>query len=329
MCSYCQNYSCKISGIVMSIPNGDAYLIKPFSNDTLATAKIQSCSFELNIEESKKYTGLCILSFIRDDKKFNAKAMVFAESAHIYFFLDKDNTTWFAGTENQLKVNKMIHAISDMEKENSISTQNQADSLRTKVTKIFNDFIETSKKTALQDFSLLLAADLLVKDKINYLGLTEAEYICKDKNTPASTLFCQCYEEAKKTLIGTKIPKLKLMDINDQYIEFNQQRDSSKYLIIDFWASWCGPCLKKFTELESYFAQNKDKIQVLTISGDKSVDKWKAKVEQLYLPYINLYDGDKSVHKLFKANAIPHLIVVDKNDIIIAINPQDIKSIIK
>lgn len=320
-----------IHGMVMGIAEGSVYLLQAMTNDTLAKATVEHHAFELYLDPEKKYTGIGLLSMIRSDKKKRSSAMIFVEPANTYFFMDTKNQVFYAGTDNQQQVNQLVQNVVQLEKQFDIDpTPDAVDSAKLAVTNTLNQFLRISNRTDLHDYALLLTADLLMRDRLVTQHLTQADTICQQTNMSATvSLFCDSYLNAQKPLIGTPLPAIRLKDTTDHYLDFAMERDHSKYLVIDFWASWCGPCLKKWQELQPYFARHQHDIQVLTVSGDQSVDKWKAKLAQLNLPYIHLYDPQKQLHKQLKVSSIPHIIVVDKTDTIIAINPTDWNSIIK
>lgn len=329
--AYAQQTHCTITGMHMGILDGNVCLLDPVKNDTLGRCVIKKGAFEMKIDPSVKYEGIGMLCFTRFDKKAKSNAIIFVEKTAIHFFKGIDNEPYFAGSDNQLKVNNFVHSIEKLQDNTDVKNTGSQDSVKKEVSTIVNNFVKETKNTALYDFAVLTAAELLAKGVILPNLLTEAETICNNtqQNTQTLSLFCATYSEAKVAVLGTKLPPITLKNKDGVLVNFNSQRDNNKYLLIEFWASWCGPCLKKFKDMETYLSKNEKKVQVLTLSIDDSMERWNDKLKALALPYVNLYDEKEKYYKLLKGHAIPYCLIVDKNDNIIAINPDDIDKIIK
>ncbi|WP_303316242.1 TlpA disulfide reductase family protein [Flavivirga abyssicola] len=105
-----------------------------------------------------------------------------------------------------------------------------------------------------------------------------------------------------------------------------------KYVFIDLWATWCGPCIQQIPYLEKiekkYHGKN---IVFISISTDKlsDYDKWKKMVKEKGLTGIQLYaKGDESFKKEYGITSIPRFILIDPNGTIIDANapkPSDNK----
>lgn len=84
-------------------------------------------------------------------------------------------------------------------------------------------------------------------------------------------------------------------------------------LIIDFWATWCAPCMAEFKALKKIAAEHKDKhLQVLAISQDapSEIAKVRQTVKTRRLPFIVAIDRDKSIGQKYFVNALPSLYLI-------------------
>ena len=71
----------------------------------------------------------------------------------------------------------------------------------------------------------------------------------------------------------------------------------SKYLYLDFWASWCGPCIAEMPTLKKVYEKYREHgLQVISISSDANEKNWKKAIERIDVPWIHLSDlkGDNS-----------------------------------
>lgn len=98
-----------------------------------------------------------------------------------------------------------------------------------------------------------------------------------------------------------------------------------KYVYIDVWATWCGPCLRQIPSMkaleEKYRGQN---IEIVSISVDSERDKekWKKVVEARGMQGTQLYAGQtSSFHNDYQIRSIPKFILIGKEGEIISQNP--------
>jgi len=94
-----------------------------------------------------------------------------------------------------------------------------------------------------------------------------------------------------------------------------------KYVLIDFWASWCGPCRRENPNVVRLYNKYKDKgFEILGVSLDKSKDRWKAAIKKDNLTWHHVSDlkGWRSKYaKLYGVRGIPYTVLVDKEGKII------------
>ena len=96
-------------------------------------------------------------------------------------------------------------------------------------------------------------------------------------------------EKAKKLQAsGIDAPDFTLNDINGKPFTFSSLR--GKYVVIDFWGSWCGWCIKGMPKMKEYYEKYKGKFEILGVDCNDTEAKWKAAVEKHQLPWIHVYN---------------------------------------
>jgi len=94
-----------------------------------------------------------------------------------------------------------------------------------------------------------------------------------------------------------------------------------KNLLIDFWASWCGPCRSEIPNVEKLYKGYKDKgLAVLSVSIDKSKKAWLKALEEenMAWPQVDAPKAGKQIMKDYQFSGIPYIILLDKEGKIIA-----------
>src|ERR1035437_7436909 len=82
-------------------------------------------------------------------------------------------------------------------------------------------------------------------------------------------------EVEKKVAVGNKFTDFKLPGINGDSIALSDLVGKTKFVMVDFWASWCGPCMQFFPDLKSFYAKhNGTKFEILGVSLDDNKETW-------------------------------------------------------
>ena len=104
-------------------------------------------------------------------------------------------------------------------------------------------------------------------------------------------------------------PEFTLNDINGQPLKLSSLR--GKYVILDFWGSWCVWCIKGFPKMKEYYQKYAGKFEILGIDCNDSEEKWKAAVAKYELPWLHVYNTDNSgVLEQYAIQGFPTKIIV-------------------
>ncbi len=130
------------------------------------------------------------------------------------------------------------------------------------------------------------------------------------------------YDNNKTLEVGELAPDIDLPQIDGTNLKLSSLR--GKIVLIDFWASWCGPCRAEFPNVKRIYAKFKDKgFEIYGVSLDKDANSWKSSVTSLGLSWKHVSDlkyWSCAPAKVYKVSGIPYTVLVGKDGKIIAKN---------
>lgn len=101
-------------------------------------------------------------------------------------------------------------------------------------------------------------------------------------------------EEAEEAVqAGKMAPDFTLKDIHGKDFSLSSLR--GKYVVLDFWGSWCGWCIKGMPEMKKYYEKYKGKFEIVGVDCQDTEAKWKAAVEKHQLPWIHVKNETKDL----------------------------------
>lgn len=109
---------------------------------------------------------------------------------------------------------------------------------------------------------------------------------------------------------GIEAPDFTLMDINGKQFTLSSMR--GKWVILDFWGSWCGWCIKGMPDMKKYYEKYKGKFEIVGVDCNDPVEKWKKAVKDNDLPWLHVYNSaaDGTPEK-YAVEAYPTKIIID------------------
>lgn len=125
--------------------------------------------------------------------------------------------------------------------------------------------------------------------------------------------------EAAKTLApGAPAPDFTLDDLNKRPVSLSGLR--GRYVILDFWGSWCSWCIKGFPDMKKYYDKYKGRIEILGIDCNDTDAKWREAVRKHQLPWLHVRNTDQTaVDVKYAISGYPTKVIVDPEGRIVRI----------
>ena len=157
--------------------------------------------------------------------------------------------------------------------------------------------------------------------------LQEYTYETRNINPTFPSNHFEIEEEWKSLAKGSKIPGFTLPMILDDTRMVSSSEFEGKITLIDFWATWCKPCIEEFPLIEKQFSKYKDQgFQVVSISVDKTIERPRSYLKRKPFSWdLSLYsEGEfKSVvARDFQLVSLPKPILIDEEGAIIAMDAE-------
>jgi len=129
-------------------------------------------------------------------------------------------------------------------------------------------------------------------------------------------------EKMKATAIGKKFTDFSMLTPEGKSVKLSDYAGKGKIVLVDFWASWCGPCRQEMPNLVSAYAKYKTKgFEIVGVSLDQTGNAWKDGIKQLKITWPQMSDlkyWNSEGAKLYAVSSIPHTVLIDKDGTILA-----------
>lgn len=124
---------------------------------------------------------------------------------------------------------------------------------------------------------------------------------------------------SRNRFVNQPAPDFRVMDTRGEELTLEQYR--GQVVLLDFWATWCGPCIAEMPNLKLAYAKHRDrKFQIIGISLDSSIAPLEAYVQREGIEWRQYLDSTSQIGRLYGVRAIPSTFLIDGSGIVRRVN---------
>ena len=258
----------------------------------------------------------------------------FLENGKIKINLSQENNS-ATGTANNDAYQEIRAQINGLNKQmmtiyESMSDTTLTDEQREAKMKEMNDLqeksMEITKAGIAKNITNLVGVHLL-KNNYYYLEVDELDPLVPQipaefANDEVIIKIKENVEKMKATAVGQKFTDFEMETPDGKPVKLSDYVGKGKVVLIDFWASWCGPCRREMPNLVEAYAQYKNKgFEIVGVSLDQSGEAWKDAIQKLNITWPQMSDlkyWNCEGAQLYAVSSIPHTVLIDGEGTIIA-----------
>lgn len=328
MLAACQSNTYQISGKVEGLQDGDTLLLTYDLNtgEPSDTLIVKDGTFAMQGEVDSVQLAMI---YSLTNQEINAP--FFMEPGTITISLSekpgasrvggtKCNNEWQILNDSVMSIGKDINRIAEHIYGNTVSAEEQAkgmkqiDLLNERFAKMVVERAEKNIKNEFGYFLLTYYPEELI-DNNNRSRLIQ-QLPEEMRSRTAIKKLQEQIDKAKQTAVGNIIPSFSQPAPDGTTIDIMTEVGKNKVTIIDFWASWCGPCRQEMPLMLDLYQQYKDQgLGIVGVSLDSNADAWQQAIAALKLEWPQMSDlkgWENAAAQLFNIQSIPHTIVVDQ-----------------
>lgn len=202
---------------------------------------------------------------------------------------------------------------------------NGMDSLIVKEKQLMNDALvalKSARKVFIKKYPDFAVSAVLMRQRINeYFKYTKEELdelretLKNNPDTADYNVLVRNMEHLQKLCLGADYNDFTAYNADKEKVQLSSFVEKGKYTLIDFWASWCGPCRWAIPKVKALYEANKERLNVISCSLDEKEDKWREAMKQENMPWQQLWVNMKEpmVKDLsygYMISSIPRLMLI-------------------
>ena len=210
----------------------------------------------------------------------------------------------------------------------STLTDEQREELKTQMGAMSGKLVDFYYNTTDANITNAVGENLFLRQYYNFSLEQQKALITKmpeaTLNQPGIQRIVKQIETLEKTAVGQKFIDFEMPTPDGKTLKISDVVSQNKYTLIDFWASWCGPCRAEMPNvIKAYNQFHKKGFGIVGVSLDNDEAKWKAAIKDLKMPWAHMSDlkgWQCEGSALYGVNSIPATVLVAQDGTIVARN---------
>ena len=325
----CQSNSFKVNGSAEALADGDTLFVTTDmeSGTPSDTILVKDGKFQYAGE-----TDSLQLCMIYSAARNEINAPFFLEAGNISVTLSETpgasrvggtqaNNEWQRLNDSVMVIGKEINRIAEHIYGNTVSQEEQQrgmgkiEQLNKRFAGVVADAIKRNIDNEFGYFLLTYYPEDVIDDNMRSNLIKQLPDAMRQR--PAIKLMQKHLEAAANTSEGAVITDFTQPSLDGTPLSIMDEIRRNKITVIDFWASWCGPCRQEMPMMTAMYDKYKDKgLGIVGISLDNDGDAWQQATQQLGIKWPQMSDlkgWDNAAAQLFNISSIPHTVVIDQN----------------
>jgi thiol-disulfide isomerase/thioredoxin len=188
------------------------------------------------------------------------------------------------------------------------------EALDAKQTELTKDFVLANANNIAGQRTFLIQPYVFNADELSALVAK-----MEDKESETAKVMQDRATRLKNVETGKPFVDVELNDVDDKPVKLSSVAGKGSYVLVDFWASWCGPCRRENPNVVALYRQYHDKgFDIVGISVDKDKEAWLKAIAEDGLTWTHLLNKDDAASKPYVIDFIPTTFLLDKEGKIMA-----------